>query len=291
MNLKRFFRTTSRILAHPKGGALGVGRHLGWAFKRLLPFKPFRIQLTEDSFLSIASAEDMNGCAALAWSMSLYDFNNMSLIRKLQGVWGEGFTFFDVGANMGVYGLLASESPSSSVFCFEAHPGTAKTLKRQLSENSRKNVQVQNFALSDYDGEITFSDTPNSPINQVVAGASEGISIPCFKGETFCQKKEQGPTCLKLDVEGHELEVLRGFGDYLNDCALIFLEENQSAVELAKAVPSCFVGPFYVHFEQGVIKSARENPFEDAIYLNVRFIERLKSSLGFEVQSEDFPND
>ena len=77
--------------------------------------------------------------------------------------------FFDVGAHVGQYSLLASPLVAQ-VHAFEANPDTAKLLRRNVSRNGLANVLVNETAVVEKPGGmISFYDGP--------AGNSGGASL------------------------------------------------------------------------------------------------------------------
>lgn len=126
---------------------------------------------------------------------------------------------FDVGANRGEYAcLLAEIFPQSSIYAFEPSPATFGLLQEKTA--GLKQVRTFNSGLSNAEGELQlFSNREGSGLASVHRRRLDHFGIQFDKSETvrmrtldgFCD--EQGIEridFLKLDVEGHELEVLKG---------------------------------------------------------------------------------
>lgn len=129
-------------------------------------------------------------------------------------------TVFDVGANKGQYSeTIISLSNDIKIYAFE--PGSViEDFKRNVHKN--KNVTIIPMALSSYQGVIEFHQslihdysTLNSIYDMSSIGYKQGehlkINVPCTTIDIFC--KEHGINhidFLKIDVEGHELDVIRG---------------------------------------------------------------------------------
>jgi FkbM family methyltransferase len=63
----------------------------------------------------------------------------------------------DIGAYSGIYSLVAaSTNQKIEIHAFEPHPNTFKVLKNNIAVNPFENIFLNNFALSDNDGEILF---------------------------------------------------------------------------------------------------------------------------------------
>jgi len=270
MSLKKFLVTIRFILAHPTCGAPGILRHLHWQFKkRRQPFRPYAIEVTPHTSLKVDERWKENGVAVLAWSMQKYDHNNMSFILDVLKDEQQATAFFDVGANVGIYSLLASEAEQVVVHSFEPHPRTAEMLAANLEYNRRKNVIVHQMALSDEDGTISFQDVKGSAMNRVLEKATgNSIEVERTTLDRLVMSARVKPNLIKIDVEGHELATLRGMRNSLDECLLIFLEENHDAEPTLDALPAGFSGPYYLDFKERLISAEQCQPNEDALYVN-----------------------
>ena len=79
-------------------------RYIDWQRRRLLGLFPIDETISRSQ---IRVTDSRSGVGALVHTQRMYDYNNM---RFLQDVlrWKEG-VFFDIGANIGVYAVIASE--------------------------------------------------------------------------------------------------------------------------------------------------------------------------------------
>lgn len=287
MGLSMFIQTCGKIARNPGVPTLtGLARHSVWHLARRVCPLPMRVALTAQSALQLQRRSELNGCVALAWSQRLYDYNNMSFIRELtrQGV---AQVCMDVGSNIGPYALIMSEQKQTRVLCFEPHPETFTVLNRVLRSNGRDQVTAFNVALSDREGELSFTDGACNPGNRVLTGGETGgaITVPALTGQSFCQREQVQPDLLKIDTEGHEPEVLRGFGAVLSKVKVLILEENDAPEVIAGCLPQgTFLGPLYVDFTAR--RFTREKQWaEDAVYLNRTALPELER-LGFRVEGD-----
>jgi FkbM family methyltransferase len=129
-------------------------------------------------------------------------------------------TVFDVGANVGDWSLLAHRYlPCVRIFSFELSPPTFKQLQQNTAMCDR--IVAFNFGLSDHDGETSFYHYPEKPGETSVLAHSFQSGAVELKGrlrtgDALCA--EQGIVqidLLKVDVEGAESAVLRGFDKML----------------------------------------------------------------------------
>ena len=127
--------------------------------------------------------------------------------------------FYDVGANAGFFSLLGAflVGPNGKVVAFEPHPAIAKLLKKQMRINNMRQVDVIAAAITDKVGTAKLSDDTASVMNSLVNAhkASRTIKV---KTTTIDQETTMRPLpdLLKIDVEGAEIEVLRGGGATIN---------------------------------------------------------------------------
>jgi FkbM family methyltransferase len=130
-----------------------------------------------------------------------------------------GTIYFDVGAHVGFYTLLASSlvQESGHVFAFEPLPRNISYLETHLEINAIENVTVIESAVSDHAGEARF-DGASDKYAHARGFFSKGqlsdvgsILVPVVSlDELVLHGKLPMPDYLKIDVEGAELAVLNG---------------------------------------------------------------------------------
>ena len=287
MGLSLFLQTCGRIVSNPGVATVpALFRHVLWHPTRRLHPIPMHIPLTQRSKIHLAHRAEINGCIALAWSQRLYDYHNMSFLLEITRHPDFSPVCFDIGANLGPYSLLLSESPNVTVYAFEPHPSTAASLRRNLELNQRERVHVQTCALSDFSGSIQFTDSAFDPTNRVMCteeSAGQGIEVECITGSDFCEEIDVTPQLLKIDTEGHEVAVLRGFGSLLKKVKIILLEENVSRIEIQEVLPSdTFIGPLYVDHPKRRL-TRQKHRHEDALYLNRSAVKEL-ATMGYKLE-------
>jgi len=156
---------------------------------------------------------------------------------------------WDIGANSGTYGMLAKAlCPTCEVVFFEPLPAAASMIRENLRLN-RFDAKVFEMALGDFDGrgivylekgkDMATSVTVNS--NTLAPGAlSDSLEIEVRRGDSVVEQfKIPTPDFVKLDVEGFEYEVLKGFGgiDLKKSIFLIEILSEELAVKLAYFFP------------------------------------------------------
>lgn len=129
--------------------------------------------------------------------------------------------FFDIGSNYGGYSYITLFNPNLKVEAFEPNPMVADAFMEILKRNSIPNVNVNSFGLSDIDR--TCSLHIGNPNNIGAASIKTNTDGDCvFKplDSLGIQKMD----IVKIDVEGHELEVLEGAIETIKRCKPIFLQ-------------------------------------------------------------------
>jgi FkbM family methyltransferase len=133
---------------------------------------------------------------------------------------GPGGVFFDVGANVGYFSLLALEKvgPEGEAHAFEVDPRTLKLLRMTQAKGRIDNLSIHPTAVGDFEGTVdlvTFSENYWTYVNLSPSKkARHRMSrldgcVPDLAG-----KRVQ---VIKIDVEGMELKVLQGGRNILQE--------------------------------------------------------------------------
>ena len=137
----------------------------------------------------------------------------------------DGAVFFDVGANVGFYTLLAARAvgPTGRVVAFEPHPQNVQALERNVQLNGLENVLIVPKAASRAAGHASL-EVRNRATARL--GTQHGLEVETVAlDDIVSAHPELRPDVVKIDVEGHELDVLAGFRRTLEQAAPILLCE------------------------------------------------------------------
>ena len=153
-----------------------------------------------------------------------------------------GMVFYDLGANIGFFSLLGARLVGSvgKVFSFEADPDVAMRLRANTLRNNFAHITVVENAVWSYSGPVNFirADATQSPDRGLgfVTSAPDrdtvqiaGVSLDDYT------RRFPPPDFIKCDVEGAEVEVMRGARQLLRTKRPIVLceihsEENRQAL-------------------------------------------------------------
>jgi FkbM family methyltransferase len=127
-----------------------------------------------------------------------------------------GDTVLDIGAHIGLFTVLMSRlvGPAGRVLSFEPTPCTCHVLRETVRINyCESNVELHEEAVSNRSGRGTLFDT-----GDVVSNANSLVRTPRSRGEISVETvsidevvpRGEEVRLLKIDVEGAELDVLRG---------------------------------------------------------------------------------
>lgn len=124
----------------------------------------------------------------------------------------------DVGANVGAVALFLAKSVGASgkVHCFEPGPVFFSRLKQniELNQSITSVVELHNLGVSEKSGELHWVEDPEFPGNAFMFG-DRGVKIEVVTLDAYLGPRLKRLDFLKLDVEGMEIEVLRGAQEIL----------------------------------------------------------------------------
>jgi len=135
---------------------------------------------------------------------------NPAEYRALREAARPGAVALDVGANVGGYALLLGMwvGPGGRVFAFEPAPDAFDGLARHVRLNGLEDVVTPvQAAASDSTGTGRMAMEGASGGNRL---GGEGQAVLTVTLDEFCAREGIRPSVIKIDVEGAELEVLRG---------------------------------------------------------------------------------
>ena len=122
----------------------------------------------------------------------------------------KGQIFVDVGAQVGYYTVIASQL-GAKVYAFEPSTTNRELLLKNIQDNKCRNVKVFSEALSNKSGYSTLfvGRTPGENSLQGTGGGEEVML------EGYDNMDLPTPDFIKIDVEGHEQQVLEGMDSVL----------------------------------------------------------------------------
>ncbi|HTL17156.1 MAG TPA: FkbM family methyltransferase [Patescibacteria group bacterium] len=147
--------------------------------------------------------------------------HELAVCEVLWRLAGSGEQVVDVGANIGVMTSMLSRrvGMEGRVVAFEPHPVLYRRLERNVQRWTRPNVLLFNSAVSSQNGHAMLSEHDGFAGNNGIASLSVTNATNTSFGVRTLRLDDALPdgnwAVLKIDVEGHELEVLNGAETFL----------------------------------------------------------------------------
>lgn len=136
-----------------------------------------------------------------------------------------GDTFLDIGAHIGLFSVVAARlvGKAGKVVSFEPTPYTRGVMGEIVRLNGHaETVEIRSEAISSKRGTTSFFDTGDtiSVMNSLVRNErSQGeIKVTTITLDEFAAEHGIRPNCIKIDVEGSELDALAGAAKTLAEC-------------------------------------------------------------------------
>ncbi len=164
----------------------------------------------------------------------------------------EEWMLFDVGANIGNYTLLLREvfGINSIVYSFEPSKNTFRELESNLIGHG--NVRLCNFGLGEEQARLTLYSTPSSSalsslyhrrLDHYNIQMNQAEEVEIRTVDDFCSENIISHIhLLKLDVEGHEIKVLKGASNMINSGKIDFIQFEFGGTDIDSRV---FFRDFY----------------------------------------------
>ena len=120
-----------------------------------------------------------------------------------------GSVFYDIGANIGFFTLIAARivAAEGHVFAFEPQPRARQTLLRNIERNGAENVSVIPHAAGSSHRRAFLVDGPEGHATAHLAKDGQLVEVVAIDDVVSGARP---PDVVKIDVEGAEVDVLHG---------------------------------------------------------------------------------
>lgn len=147
-----------------------------------------------------------------------------------------GDVFYDIGANIGVYTLLAAKQvgPTGHVVACEPHLPNAVALMQNVKASGLSDrVSIVSAAVSSYSDWVPFNylslkrgSSGSQVVRPQVGGKTFEPAVVEWKRQFALAEMcvERLPTHIKIDVDGHECHIVKGAGEILQDVQSVQVE-------------------------------------------------------------------
>lgn len=219
MGIKSAQQTLRFLLNHPLNEShklRAFKRYLSWQIGVRLLRQPVLVDFVNDSVLLIRKGE----ASSLVIHTGLFEYQEMVFVlhclRKHD-------LFVDIGANVGVYTVLASAVVGCRCVSFEPIPHTYADLLLNIRLNSIGDlVHAVNAAVGNRNGEAVFTAgfrAENRYVSGIAPSKVETVKVRMVKLDDAIHGLR--PKIVKVDVEGFETEVVNGGQKALADPGLL----------------------------------------------------------------------
>jgi len=152
-----------------------------------------------------------------AWEAVMFRGYEDFELRTITNLLDNSGVLVDIGANAGYWSLyLSARFPAAHIIAFEPIPGTIDILRRNIGLNGTANVEAIPMGLSDSAGILTFYVDPAHTGAATCAQlqhpepGSVATRCPVSTLDAVLEERDDEVQFIKCDVEGAELNVLRG---------------------------------------------------------------------------------
>lgn len=204
----------------------------------------FSLMISEFAFPKRNLQDSLKGYKAYLFDSSYInekDFQEPHIIKLFKDKIKENQTVFDVGAHFGYFTLLSHKlvGENGKVVSFEPSPIPLKYLRKNVNLNKLKNVKIEPLMLSNKKGIYDFY---YSGFGGTMSSFKKSEGLPFHKKvfattlDDYCFKKNIFPDFVKIDVEGADLLVIKGFIKTLKEKRINLLLELHHKILSEKEV-------------------------------------------------------
>ena len=150
---------------------------------------------------------------------SSHEIKNVGIYMKYLNEYN---VYIDIGANIGVYLVLASFIMDKKKKLLGFEPGLEAFLRLQKNVG-KTNAKIYNIGLSNVNKEFFVKEEYAGVALSIDDTLTTGRKIQCKIGDHLLEDYKGKSKFIKIDVEGHEGEVIAGFANLLKSSEKIAL--------------------------------------------------------------------
>ncbi len=230
-------KTLRHIWTHPAvqdQRLRATGRYLGWQAWQRAARRPVTIGMPAG--IRLRCYPHSSSASAVLYT-KMPDWEEMQFLLHFLR---PGDTFVDVGANIGVYTLLASSLPGVRVEAFEPSPPSCQRLTENVQLNRLDGVTVHRMAVGDSAGAVAMTRGLDSTNRLLPDGADrrDADIVPICRLDDALSATSQ-VSLVKIDVEGFEPAVIRGARALFDRCHPALIIERNEADQLTAVLREC----------------------------------------------------
>jgi FkbM family methyltransferase len=209
-------------------------------YKRFLPLLPSRLRLAMKRYINAdlpiwaklgTRVGQLNGTPYQLelnmrhwhqrWTYIKGHYPEPHVTQLLSEVLKKDSVYIDIGANIGVHCVYAASflASASQIWAIEPNPHSFSRLKANAELNQLSEMNLHQLALGNQNGTVRLENCDDENVGTTLRhNAAEGCETPIRKGdELFAAIPASAQGICKIDVEGFELEVLRGMQQFIHE--------------------------------------------------------------------------
>jgi FkbM family methyltransferase len=130
-----------------------------------------------------------------------------------------GSIFYDIGAHIGYFSAIACSinKGKGHVYAFEPRPDNAKFFRKHMKVNQFEGFTLTQAAVSANEGEVKFNANTGTATGHISPMGNITVKMISID-QQFESGKLPAPNFIKIDVEGGEIEVLKGCMKVIATC-------------------------------------------------------------------------
>jgi FkbM family methyltransferase len=209
------FEALGVIVKPFKGKGLGKYRIVNWAFQHVASKVISKAMKTTEvngynMNVRLGGGRPIGGVILLLLFAHEYEPKTTEVFREYVK---EGSTVIDIGANIGYFTLLAAQCVGKGeVIAIEPESMNVNDLKDNVVLNGFHSVYIENAAVSNKIGvaQLNVSAGESGEHSLVIPKSRKYQKVQPVKLITVDSLKAKNISLIKIDVEGHEYEVIEG---------------------------------------------------------------------------------
>ena len=185
----------------------------------------------------------LNPRDAIGWTWLIHGAFESAELHLAGRLARQGGWVLDVGGNVGVFSVAVGQclAPGARMITFEPVPGNVARLRDNLARSGVRDVEIVQVAAAARAGEADLLSASDSAYSGLVESADTGdrrgmvVRVPLATIDSVWAGFGSPPVSLmKLDIEGGELEALRGALRLLGQCRPVLIVEAPSPEQLER---------------------------------------------------------
>lgn len=170
--------------------------------------------------------------SAIESKLIFNEYDETKILALIDYFSKENYSFFDIGANIGIHSLQASSiNPNINIYSFEPESKNFLQFINNINLNNFMNISPFKMGVSNSNEvlSINIHDGWNKGKHSFRANVNKSkhkYRVPVIKPDSIIQCFEVDRIMIKIDVEGFEFEAISGMKKLLqiNDEVILFVE-------------------------------------------------------------------